>query len=152
VLKLWTPSASWRRARTLQHSRSNAETEEIGETQNQRYVKFRQVVDKLRRSITQIQAVILVGPQGVVDYVLDDPALNLETIAGEYATLLRIARSASEDSGAGNIVENVLVSEKSVMIARNISPDHYLILLSRAQDQIGRARYELKQVAREIRV
>jgi hypothetical protein len=36
------------------------------------------------------------------------------------------------------------------MIARTVSPGHYLILLARAQDQIGRARYELKQAAWEI--
>ena len=113
-------------------------------------MKFRQVVSKLRRGITEIQAVILVGPHGVVDHVLDDRSLHLETITGEYATLLRIARSASQDSGAGNLVENILVSENSVMIARRVSEDHYLILLSRSQDQIGRARYELKQAAWEI--
>jgi predicted regulator of Ras-like GTPase activity (Roadblock/LC7/MglB family) len=112
--------------------------------------RFREVLEKLRKSVTGIQAVILVGPDGVVDYVLDDPALNIETIAAEYATLLHIARSASEDSGAGNLVENILVSEKSIMIARSISPDHYLILLSRSQDQIGRTRYELKQAAWEL--
>ena len=97
-----------------------------------------------------MQAVILVGPEGVLYHVLDDPALNLETIAGEYATLLRVARSAAQDSGAGDVVENILHCEKSVMIARNIPPDHYLILLSRAQDQIGRARYEVKKAAWEI--
>jgi predicted regulator of Ras-like GTPase activity (Roadblock/LC7/MglB family) len=112
--------------------------------------RFREVLEKLRKSVTDIQAVILVGPDGVVDYALDDPALNIETIAAEYATLLHIARSASQDSGAGNLVENILVSEKSIMIARSISPDHYLILLSRSQDQIGRTRYELKQAAWEL--
>jgi predicted regulator of Ras-like GTPase activity (Roadblock/LC7/MglB family) len=113
--------------------------------------KFREMLEKLRKGVPDIQAVILVGPTGIVDHVLDDAALNLETIAGEYATLLRIARSACEDSGAGNLVENIVVSEKSIMIARSIPPDHYLILLSRSQDQIGRARYELKQAAREIK-
>ena len=112
--------------------------------------RFREVLETLRKSVAEIQAVILVGPEGVIDYVLDDRALNIETIAAEYATLLHIARSASEDSGAGNLVENIVVSEKSVMIARGIFPDHYLILLSRAQDQMGRARYELKQVAWEM--
>ena len=102
--------------------------------------------------MTDIQAVILLGPDGVLDHVLDDAALNIETIAVEYATLLNIARSASEDSGAGHLVENIVVSEKSIMIARSIPPDHYLILLSCAQDQIGRARYELKQAARELRM
>jgi predicted regulator of Ras-like GTPase activity (Roadblock/LC7/MglB family) len=108
------------------------------------------VVPKLRNAIAEVQALILVGPHGVLDYVLDDPGLHLETIAGEYATLLRIARSASLDSGAGNLVENILVSEHSMMIARSISPEHYLILLSRSQDQIGRARYELKRAALEL--
>lgn len=114
------------------------------------HAKFRDVVAKLRMSLIDIQAVILVGPQGVIDHILDDTSLNLETIAGEYSTLLHIARSASEDSGSGNLVENIVVSEKSVMIARTIAPEHYLILLARTQDQIGRARYELKQAAWEI--
>lgn len=118
--------------------------------QNLIQTKFPEVAATLRKSVTDIQAVILVGPQGVIDHVLDDKSLNLETIAGEYSTLLHIARSASEDSGSGNLVENIVVSEKSVMIARTVSPGHYLILLARAQDQIGRARYELKQAAWEI--
>ena len=115
------------------------------------HAKFREMLQELRKGVTGIQAVILVGPDGIVDHVVDDPAVNIETIAGEYATLLRVASSASEDSGAGNLVENIVVSEKSIMLARTISPENYLILLSRSQDQIGRARYELKQAAREIR-
>ncbi len=118
--------------------------------QNSIQAKFREVLAKLRNGVTDIQALILVGPEGVVDYVLDDASLNLETIAGEYATLLQIARSASEDSGSGNLVENIVVSEKSIMIARSIAAEHYLILLARSQDQLGRARYELKQAAWEI--
>ena len=97
--------------------------------------------------MTDIQAVILVGPEGVVDRVVEDATLDIETIVGEYITLLRIARRASEDSGAGNLVENIVISERSIMIARSISPEQYLILLSRSKDQIGRARYELKQAA-----
>ena len=118
--------------------------------QNRIQPKFREVVAKLRESLTNVQAVILVGPEGIIDHMLDDKSLNLETISGEYATLLHIARSASEDSGSGNLVENIVVSEKSIMIARTISPEHYLILLARSQDHLGRARYELKQAAWEI--
>jgi predicted regulator of Ras-like GTPase activity (Roadblock/LC7/MglB family) len=112
--------------------------------------KFREVLAKLRQTVTDIQALILVGPEGVLEYTLDDPSLNLETIAGEYATLLHIARSASQDSGSGNLVENIVVSEKSIMIARTVTSEHYLILLARSQDQLGRARYELKQAAWEL--
>jgi predicted regulator of Ras-like GTPase activity (Roadblock/LC7/MglB family) len=135
--------------RIRQRNQCNVETGER-RTRNSAEAKFRVIVDRLRKNLTNIQAVMLVGPHGLVDYVVDDRALNLEPVAEEYATLLRIARSASEDSGAGDLVENVLVSEKSVMVARSVSSDHYLILLSRAHDQIGRARYELKQAAWEL--
>ncbi len=105
---------------------------------------------QLRKNVADIQAVIFVGPEGVVDQMVEDSSLDMETIVGEYITLLHIARSASEDSGAGDLVENIVVSERSIMIARSISPEHYLILLSKSQDQIGRARYELKKAAREL--
>ena len=112
--------------------------------------KFQEVLANLRKTVTGIQALMLVGPEGVIAYTLDDTSLNLETIAGEYATLLHIACSASQDSGSGNLVENIVVSEKSIMIARTVTSDHYLILLARSHDQLGRARYELKQAAWEL--
>ena len=118
--------------------------------QNSLQAKFREVLAKLRAAVPGIQAVLLVGPDGVIDYLLEDTSLNLEVIAGEYATLLHIARSASEDSGSGNLLENIVVSEKSIMIARAIAPEFYLILLARSQDQLGRVRYQLKQAAWEI--
>jgi predicted regulator of Ras-like GTPase activity (Roadblock/LC7/MglB family) len=117
---------------------------------NSQQTRFRKALEKLRKSVRDIQAVILVGPEGVVDHLVQDSSLDIETIVGEYTTLLHIARSASEDSGSGNLVENVVVSERSIMIARTLSEEHYLILLSRSQDQIGRARYELKQAAWQI--
>ena len=113
--------------------------------------RFRLALEKLSKNVADVQALILIGPEGVVEQIVEDATLDLDTIIDEYTTLLRIARSASEDSGAGDLVENIVVSERSIMIARNIASEQYLILLSRSQDQIGRARYEVKQAAWEIR-
>jgi predicted regulator of Ras-like GTPase activity (Roadblock/LC7/MglB family) len=112
--------------------------------------KYRAILERLRNSVDETQAVILAGPEGIVDYVTADPAINIESIASEYAMLLRIAGHTSEDTGAGNLLEHIVVSERSLTIARAISSQHFLILLCRAQDQIGRARYQVKQAAREI--
>jgi predicted regulator of Ras-like GTPase activity (Roadblock/LC7/MglB family) len=112
--------------------------------------KFRLALEKLSKNVADVQALILIGPEGIVEQIVEDTTLDLETIIDEYTTLLRIARSASEDSGAGDLVENIVVAERSIMIARSIASEHYLILLSRSQDQIGRARYEVKQAAWEI--
>lgn len=112
--------------------------------------EFRDILDRLRKKVPSIQAVVLAGPDEVLDCLLVDPALDLDTIAAEYATLLRIAGRTSQDTGAGTLIEQIVVSHKSIMIARSVSPEEFLILLCRTQDQIGRARYELRHAAWEI--
>ena len=112
--------------------------------------QFRDVLETIRKKLSDVQAILIVGPDGVVDHVLADSSLKIETIASEYAMLLRIAGRASQGAGAGNLVEQTVISEKSIMIARLVSPQHFVILITKAQDQIGRARFELKNAASEI--
>jgi predicted regulator of Ras-like GTPase activity (Roadblock/LC7/MglB family) len=111
---------------------------------------LRDALSKLQKNVADVQAIVLLGPGGVVDHVQLDPNVHIETIAIEYGTLLRVAGRASEDSGAGSLIEHIVVSDRSIMIARTISPEHFLILLCGSQDQLGRARYELKQAAWEL--
>src|SRR5215470_4876247 len=92
----------------------------------------------------------MIGPKNVVDLTLEDPTLNIETIAREYETLLQIAAHASKNSKTETLVENVVVSEKSIMVTQTIFNDHCIILISRSRDQIGRTRYELKRAASEL--
>jgi predicted regulator of Ras-like GTPase activity (Roadblock/LC7/MglB family) len=110
----------------------------------------RDILVNLPKKIPGIQAVILAGAHKVLDCVVMDASLDIDTIASEFATLHRIAGRASEDTGAGNLVEQVVVSEKSTILARSVSSEEFLIVVCRRQDQIGRARYELRQAAWEI--
>jgi len=96
--------------------------------------QFRDVLETMRKKLSDVQAILIVGPDGVVDHVLADSSLKIETIASEYAMLLRIAGRASQDAGAGNLVEQTVISEKSVMIARLVSPQHFVILITKAQE------------------
>ena len=102
------------------------------------------------RNLADTRAIILSGPDGVLDYVQVDSGLDIEAIAAECGTLLRIASRTSEDTGAGDLIEYLVISDKSIMICRNVSPEYFLIHLSRTQEQVGRARYELKLAAGEI--
>jgi predicted regulator of Ras-like GTPase activity (Roadblock/LC7/MglB family) len=112
--------------------------------------EVRDVLDKLRIKLPGVQAAILAGRNQIVDCVLLDPSLDLDTIAAEYGTLFRIAHRTSEDAGAGALVEQIVVAAESIIVARCISSDEFLILVCRSQDQIGRARYELRQAAWEL--
>lgn len=109
---------------------------------------YRDVFERIRSNTPGMRAVAVVGLDGaVVGQLVSDPTLNLESLSAEYATLFRIAWRTSEDTGAGEVFEFVLVADKSTIIAQKISSESYLILIIDAAAQLGRARYELKKGA-----
>jgi predicted regulator of Ras-like GTPase activity (Roadblock/LC7/MglB family) len=110
---------------------------------------FRDIAEQIRESVAGVKVIVLIGPDGdVTDHLVLDSRFDLETFASEYTTLLRIARRTSEDAGAGALREHVVVSAASFTIARSFGDDACLVLVSDMEDQLGRARYELKRAAR----
>ena len=107
-------------------------------------------MEQLRNKAPGATAIVLVGPGGVIDHLTSGNAFVVDAFAGEYATLLRIARRTSKDAGTGDLVEHIVVSEKSVIVARNILSEYFLVVVASDRDQLGRARYELKRVARDL--
>jgi predicted regulator of Ras-like GTPase activity (Roadblock/LC7/MglB family) len=112
---------------------------------------FREAMNQLRKNVKGTRAVVLIGTDGIVaDHLRVAQSFDVEAFASEYATLLRIARRTSEDTGSGDLTEHIIVSARSITVARAFGPESYLVLVSDIQDQIGRARYELKRAARYI--
>ena len=113
--------------------------------------RFWEITAPLRTNVAGTKAIVLIGPDGVVlDHLAVDPDFDIDAFASEYANLLRIARRTSEDTGSGELSEHIAVSERTLTIARCFASDFYLVLVSNVQDQIGRARYELKVAARHL--
>jgi len=110
--------------------------------------RFREVMGQLRSSVTGTKAIVLIGPDGVIlEHLAVDPSFDMDTFTSEYGTLLRIAHRTSEDTGSGNLTEHIAVTDQTVTISRCFASEFFLILVSSLQDQIGRARYELKRAA-----
>jgi predicted regulator of Ras-like GTPase activity (Roadblock/LC7/MglB family) len=101
------------------------------------------------RDLAAVKAVLLIGPAGIIER-LSDNGFNVDVFVPEYATLLRIAQRTSDDADTGALVEHIMVSEKAVIVARSIRSHHFLIVVADDRDHLGRARYELKRVAREL--
>jgi predicted regulator of Ras-like GTPase activity (Roadblock/LC7/MglB family) len=114
--------------------------------------RVRSVLDRLRQKIAGTKAIVVVRLDGVVvDHVTANSVADPDLLAAEFATLLRIARRTSADTGIGDVIEHILVSENAITIARQISAGQFLIVVTGISDQIGRARYEIKQAAWELR-
>lgn len=114
-------------------------------------MRFREAIASLRQGIAGVRAIVLIGPDGVVvDYIAVDPGFDIVTFTAEYTTLLRIIRRTSEDMGAGELREHLSISERTIVFARSLRTGYYLVLISDAQAQIGRVRYELKTAANRL--
>jgi len=113
-------------------------------------MKVRPILERLRKKLSGAKAVLFLGPSGIVDHIKIDPGLDLDTLAGEHAMLLRIATRTSEDTGGGNLTEHIVISDRFIVMARHISGDHFLVVVFRSKDHIGRTRYELKNAAWEL--
>jgi predicted regulator of Ras-like GTPase activity (Roadblock/LC7/MglB family) len=112
---------------------------------------LRNAFEGLQRAVPAAQALVVIGPDGtMMDCLAVDPSFDIEIFTSEYAMLLRIARSTSHDTGSGDLIEQILVSDNSIAIARNLPSDYALILVSNKREQLGRARYELKCLATQL--
>lgn len=109
--------------------------------------QYRDLCEGFRKKIDGIRAVVLVSLDGsILDRVGDDGPIRAGDLASEYATLFRIASRTSQDAGTGEVIEHVVVSDRSTVVARKISPELILMVVT-DPDHIGRTRYELKRIA-----
>jgi predicted regulator of Ras-like GTPase activity (Roadblock/LC7/MglB family) len=107
-------------------------------------------IDSLFRSIRQrapaVQALVLLGPDGrLVGHAAADPQFSDDAFISEYATFLRIARRTAEDTAMGDPDEYILVSTPGLILMRRLPEDHFAVLVSSPEGQVGRLRYELKR-------
>jgi predicted regulator of Ras-like GTPase activity (Roadblock/LC7/MglB family) len=110
-----------------------------------------QLFNSLREKIPDLKASILISPTGEFG-VHSAPGFdfNPESFAIEYATLFRIAMRTVEDTAMGNAVEQILISDRAILIARRICSDDIVVFVTGANEQLGRLRYEIRRLAEQL--
>ncbi len=79
-----------------------------------------------------------------------DSTLDPETLS-EFATILRIAQHTSEDTAAGQLSEMSWTADRSLVLARRVSGESFLILAGDPGLRVGFAWYLLRRAAWELR-
>ena len=100
----------------------------------------------MREKLPGLRAFFLLGAGGeLLEHVEEDSRINAEVFAAEYATLLRIAQSASKDTGMGDLQEQILTSATSIVLLSRFSRDRFGVFVCSPDEHLGRLRYELKR-------
>jgi predicted regulator of Ras-like GTPase activity (Roadblock/LC7/MglB family) len=100
----------------------------------------------MREKLPGLRAFFLLGAGGeLLAHVAEDVRMDPDAFAAEYATLLRIAQSASNDTGMGELQEQILTSAASIILLHRFPGDRFGVFVCSPDEHLGRIRYELKR-------
>ncbi len=112
---------------------------------------FPDLAGRVREAVGAFRALALVSLDGSIEEsIVDDRELDPECLT-EFATLLRIAERTSEDAGTGGLEELSWVADRSIVLSRRVSTQHYLILVLEPGVRSAEARYVLRREAGRLR-
>lgn len=112
-----------------------------------------QLFNSLRDKVPELKAVIFIGPAGQFEvHSSPDFSFDAESFAAEHATLFRIARRTAEDTAMGDALEQILISEKAILVARRFGTDDVAVFVCSADQHLGRLRYEIRRVCDQFNV
>jgi predicted regulator of Ras-like GTPase activity (Roadblock/LC7/MglB family) len=110
-----------------------------------------QLFNSLRDKIPELKAAILIRAAGGVEvHSSSNFSIDAESFGAEYAALYRIARRTAEDTSMGDALEQILISEKAILVARRVGSDDVAVFVCGADEHLGRLRYEIRRLSEQF--
>jgi predicted regulator of Ras-like GTPase activity (Roadblock/LC7/MglB family) len=107
---------------------------------------FTKLLNHMVSRVGGAEAALIVGTDGIiVERAVRSNGHDLDSLAVEYATLLRRSRHASSDTGLGDLQELLAVTDCRTLLVKLLSADYFVLLTLPPESNIGRARYELRR-------
>jgi predicted regulator of Ras-like GTPase activity (Roadblock/LC7/MglB family) len=109
---------------------------------------FTETLTGIANRIEGCAAVVILGIDGIPieRHVHDlDSALDIETVATEFTTLVRRSMRTASDSELGEMREMVFATDTMSFLLRPITSEYFLLLALNQGGNVGRARFELRK-------
>lgn len=114
-------------------------------------VSVGQLFNSLRDKVPELKAAILISAAGGFEiHSSSDFGIDAESFAAEYAALFRIARRTAEDTAMGDALEQILISDKAILISRRTGTDDVAVFVCGADQHLGRLRYEIRRLSEQF--
>ena len=106
--------------------------------------------NSLKATIPDLKATVVIFGTGEFEFHRS-PGFDFDadTFAAEYTTLFRIAQRTAEDTELGDASEQILITERSVLLARRIRGEGIAVFLCGTNEHLGRLRYEVRMLIRK---
>jgi predicted regulator of Ras-like GTPase activity (Roadblock/LC7/MglB family) len=115
-------------------------------------MSFREHLEQVCRDVDGAIACSLMGVDGIeVDTHLagagQDEVVDLKSLLVEYSAVFRSAREAAAAHEAGGVAEVAISTDKVTAVARQVSPEYFMVVALRPEGNLGKARFLLRITA-----
>jgi predicted regulator of Ras-like GTPase activity (Roadblock/LC7/MglB family) len=118
-------------------------------------MSFREHLEQVCRDVDGAIACSLMGVDGIeVDTHLDPRAagteVDLKSLLVEYSAVFRSAREAAAAHEAGGVAEVAISTDKVTAVARQVSPEYFMVVALKPGGNLGKARFLLRVTAPKL--
>lgn len=112
---------------------------------------FKNVLEGVGSRLGDVVGVVVIGEDGIiVERHVADTRFDTELASVEYVGGCRDIRRATEALESGEVEEVAVVTEKSKLLLRLVSPGYFIVLILGPEGSLGKGRFELKKAAYEL--
>ncbi|MEO1086459.1 MAG: roadblock/LC7 domain-containing protein [Acidobacteriota bacterium] len=109
---------------------------------------FVERLEDIAQRIEGAQALSLVAKDGIpVESVSRDETIDLEILAAELMSQVRAVAQNHEDLSVGRVRHFAVTTDRLTLMVSRLTSDYYLLLVTLADSNAGKARYELRRAA-----
>ena len=96
---------------------------------------------------------VIMGYDGIAieEYLADTAGLDVQTLAIEYASVLKEIKRTVGVLQTGELEEVSIIAQQCTVIVRGVSDDFFVALVLTAEGNFGKGRYLLKREAPKLR-
>ena len=106
---------------------------------------FKSLLQRVPDRAGGVLGIALVSLDGIaIEKIQDDPSVNLDTIIAEFTDRMKRSMSASGEMGVGALDEQVVFSDKAVIILREVHDEYYILCAAKPDGWHGRVRHAIR--------
>ena len=116
---------------------------------------FKSLLSQVPEKTGGVLGIALVSLDGIaIEKIQHDPTVNLDTIIAELTDRMKRSMGASGEMGLGTLTEQVVFSDKAVVILRNVHEEYFILCAAKPDGWHGRVRHAIRclvpELAREL--
>ena len=114
-------------------------------------MSFRDVLEGIRERVEGTLAVSLIGLDGITVENINPGRVPLDVMGAEFGGFIKSVRLSNTELNTGDVLQFSLVTEKYNAFVSTVTPEYYVLLVTRPDGNYGRARFELARSKQQLR-